>query len=373
METWNGSKAHTAFIVMKIIDWYIFKKFIGTFVYAISLLIIVVIIFDISENIEDFLKKNAPVNAIIFDYYLNFIPYFINLFIYLFTFISVIFFTSKMAGDTEIIAILSSGVSFKRMLKPYLLAGILLAVLSLYLGNILIPQANVVRREFKNKYMENLYKDKDRNIHVQIEKGVFVYVENYNNNLNIGYRFTMEKYDGPEMVYRMVADRIELDSTGTRWSIYGYAERHIDSLTETFSKGNRLDTTLNLLPADLYKVKEEFEVMNFWELRRYISAEKMKGNAGVIYYEVEMHKRMASPAAILILTFIGVALSSRKVRGGIGVHLGAGIAITFSYILFMQISTVFATYGNLSPLLAAWIPNIMFAVIGIYLVMKAPK
>ncbi|PKP54076.1 MAG: hypothetical protein CVT92_00645 [Bacteroidetes bacterium HGW-Bacteroidetes-1] len=358
---------------MKLIDWYIFKKFLGTFVYAISLLIIIVIIFDVSENIEDFLKKSAPVSEIIIDYYINFIPYFINLFIYLFTFISVIFFTSKMAGNTEIIAILSSGISFRRMLRPYLFASLILAVFSLYLGNILIPKTNEIRREFKNRYMENLFKDKDRNIHLQIENGVFVYVENFNSSISVGYRFTMEQFNGQKMNFKLTGDRIERDSINDAWVIFNFVERRIDSLNESIRKGEKMDTVINLKPTDLYQIKEDFEVMNFWELKNHIDSEKMKGNEKVTLYEVEMNKRLASPAAILILTLIGVALSSRKVRGGIGVHLGAGIAITFSYILFMQISTVFATYGNLPPVIAAWMPNIFFVFVGIYLIIKAPK
>lgn len=358
---------------MKKIDWYIFLKYIGTFFYAISLLIVVVIVFDISENIDSFLRKNAPVSEIIFNYYLNFIPYFINLFIYLFTFISVVFFTSKMAGNTEIIAILSSGISFGRMMRPYLIASLLLGLMSLYLGNILIPHTNVGRREFKNKYMEDLYKDRDRNIHLQIEKGAFVYVESYNSGLGIGYRFSLEHFDGPVMTYKLMSDRIEYDSIDNRWVLYSYVERRLDSLSEHLRKGDKMDTTLNLLPTDLYQIKEDFEVMNFWELRDHIRAEQLKGNAAVIYYEVEMQKRLASPMAILILTFIGVSLSSRKVRGGTGMHLGAGIAIAFAHILLMQISTVFATYGNLSPMLSAWIPNIIFAILGIILYIKAPK
>ena len=207
---------------MKIIDWYIFKKFIGTFVYAISLLIIIVIIFDISENIEDFLKGNAPLKSIIVDYYINFIPYFINLFVYLFTFISVIFFTSKMAGNTEIIAILSSGVSFLRMLRPYLMAAILLGIVSFYLGNFLIPRTNEIRRDFKNKYMGNLVKDKGKNLHLQIEKGVFVYVESFNNKVNTGYKFTLEKFDKQQLTYKLNAERIEYDSTISKWKIINY-------------------------------------------------------------------------------------------------------------------------------------------------------
>ncbi|HMM10537.1 MAG TPA: LptF/LptG family permease [Bacteroidales bacterium] len=358
---------------MKKIDWYIFLKYIGTFFYAISLLIVVVIVFDISENIDNFLKKNAPLNEIIFDYYLNFIPFFINLFIYLFTFISVVFFTSKMAGNTEIIAILSSGVSFARMMRPYLIASLLLGVMSLYLGNILIPHTNISRREFKNKYMEDLYKDRDRNIHLQIEKGTFVYVESYNSGLGFGYRFSMERFEGPLLTYKLMSDRVEYDSVNQKWVLYSYVERSIDSLSEHLRLGEKMDTVINLVPTDLYQIKEDFEVMNFWELRNHIRSEKLKGNPAVIYYEVEMQKRMASPVAILILTFIGVSLSSRKVRGGTGMHLGAGIAIAFSHIMLMQVSTVFATYGNLPPWLSAWIPNIIFASLGIILYIKAPK
>lgn len=341
--------------------------------YAISLLIIIVIIFDISENLEDFLKSNAPMKAIVFDYYINFIPYFINLFVYLFTFISVIFFTSKMAGNTEIIAILSSGVSFARMLRPYFAVALLLGVVSFYLGNFLIPRTSEIRRDFKSKYMGNLVGDSGKNIHLQIERGVFVYVETFNNKVNTGYKFTIERFDNQQLTYKLFSEKIEYDTTLSKWKIYNYVERKIDSLHETIVKGKVMDTTLNLKPMNLVKIKEGFEVMNFWELRDYIKEERMKGSAGVINYEVEMHKRLASPIAIIILTFIGVALSSRKVRGGIGMHLGLGIGITFSYILFMQISTVFATYGNLNPALAAWMPNIIFAVLGVYLLKNAPK
>ncbi len=358
---------------MKIIDWYIFRKFIGTFFYAISLLIIIVIIFDISENIDDLLKNDAPLQAIIFDYYINFIPYFINLFVYLFTFISVIFFTSKMAGNTEIIAILSSGVSFGRMLRPYILAALLLGTISFYLGNFLIPRTNETRLAFKDKYMGKLAKDKDRNIHLQIEKGVFVYVESFNIKANAGYKFTLEKFDREQLIYKMLAERIEYDSIKSKWHIVNYVERQIDSLSETIVKGKETDTTLRLKPTDLYKIKEDYEVMNLWELNRHIENEKLKGSAGITNYQVEMHKRLASPVAIIVLTFIGVALSSRKVRGGIGMHLGLGIGITFSYILFMQVSTVFATFGNLQPAIAAWLPNMIFSLLGVYLLRKAPK
>lgn len=360
--------------MLKIIDIYIIKKFLGTFFYAISLLILIVIIFDVSENIDSFIQKEAPLKAIIIDYYLNFIPYFINLFIYLFTFISVIFFTSKLAGNTEIIAILSSGVSFRRLLVPYMISAVFLAIMSFYLGNFLIPKTNQVRRVFKNNYMENLTKDKSKNLHLQISPGTFAYVESYNSKLQTGHKFCLEKFEGQEMTYKLMAERLYLDTINNNWKLKNYYIRTIDSLgKQTLVKGAELDTTFSLKPEDLYKIKEEFEEMDFFELNAQIAAEKQKGSQAYKKFEVEKNKRTSGPVAIIILTVIGVSLSSRKVRGGIGMHLGVGIALTFSYILLMQVSTVFSTFGNLSPLIASWIPNIIFTFIAIYLLIKAPK
>ncbi len=359
--------------MLKIIDIYIIKKFLGTFFYAIALLILIVIIFDVSENIDSFIEKEAPLSAIIFDYYLNFIPYFINLFIYLFTFISVIFFTSKLAGNTEIIAILSSGVSFKRLLWPYLLSAIILAIMSFYLGNFLIPKTNQIRRVFKNQYMENLLKDKSKNLHIQISPGTYAYVESYNSSKNQGNRFSIEKFNGQNLVYKLMAERIYLDTTNNNWKLKNYYIRYIDSTSHRVIKGNELDTTFSLKPDDLYRIKEQFEEMDYFELNAEIIEEKEKGSMAYKKLEVEKNKRTSGPAAIIILTVIGVSLSSRKVRGGIGMHLGVGIALTFSYILLMQVSTVFSTFGNLSPFAASWIPNLIFSVIAIYLLIKAPK
>lgn len=360
--------------MLKIIDRYIIKKFMGTFFYAITLLILIVIIFDVSENIDSFIKNEAPLKAIIIDYYINFIPYFINLFIYLFTFISVIFFTSKLASDTEIIAILSSGVSFKRFLYPYILSAFILAIMSFYLGNFLIPKTNQTRRVFKNTYMENLVKDNSRNLHLQIEPNTFAFVESYNRSLATGYKFSIEKFDGQLMVYKLMADKILLDTLSGKWTLKDYFIRTIDNEgNQQLVRGENMDTTLALKPTDLYKVKEVFEEMNLYELNDFIASEKEKGSIGYKNFEIEKHKRLAGPVAIIILTIIGVALSSRKVRGGIGMHLGAGIALTFSYILLMQVSTVFSTFGNLSPAIASWIPNIIFLFIGLILLVKAPK
>lgn len=359
---------------MKIIDIYIIKKFLGTFFYAITLLIVIVIVFDVSENLDSFIENEAPFMAIVVDHYINFIPYFINLFIYLFTFISVILFTSKMAEDTEIIAILSSGISFRRFLLPYLVSALILAIISLYLGNFLIPETNKARRIFKNTYMEKLTKDNDRHIHIQIEPNTFVYVEKYNTHLGMGHKFALEQIDGQKLVYKIMADRISWDTLINKWHLKNYYLRTIDSLgNQTIEQGSGMDTTINLKTTDLYKIKERFEEMNLYDLNAFIEREKQKGSIVYKKYEIEKHKRMAGPAAIIILTFIGVALSSRKVRGGIGLHLGVGIALTFSYIMFMQFSTVFSTNGSLSPFIGAWIPNIIYLFIGVYLLQKAPK
>lgn len=358
---------------MKLLDYYIIKKFLGTFFYAITLLIVIVIIFDISENIDEFLEKEAPLSEIIFSYYLNFVPYFINLFVYLFTFISVIFFTSKLASNTEIVAMLSGGVSYYRFLRPYFISAIFLAAMSFYLGNFLIPSTNIKRREFKDRYMENLDQDKDRNIHLKIGPQTYVYLENFNSETNTGIKFSLEKFDGNKLIYKMMGDRLRWDSLASKWTIDNYFIRGIGDLEESIVRGRTMDTTLNLLPSDLYVKKEDFEEMNYFELRDRIEYEELKGSEKVKIYAVEKHKRIAAPFATIILTLIGVTLSSRKMRGGIGMHLGLGILITFTYILFMQVTMVFSTLGNLSPFLAAWIPNIVFAVLGLGLLRTAQK
>ena len=359
---------------MRKIDAYIFRKYIGTFFFAISMLILVVIIFDVSENIDSFLKHNAPWQRVVVDYYIMSVPYYINLFIHLFAFIAVVFFTSKMASRTEIVAILSSGISFWRFLVPYMMAAFAIAIMSLYFGNFLIPKTNEIRRQFKDEYMERLSQSAGRNVHVQIGKDEFVYVESYNIQRQYGYKFSWEKFDGSELKYKAMGDVLYHDTVAPNsWYFDPYAVRQVDGMDEQLLMGRNYDTIINLYPTDLYKTKEDFEEMNFFELRDHIQSMKEKGSEGVKAYEVEMHQRMSAPAAVIILTLIGAALSSRKVRGGIGMHLGIGITIAFAYILFMQVSKTFAISGSLSPMLAAWIPNLIFCFIGIFLLKMAPK
>ena len=358
---------------MRKLDWYIIKKFLGTFFFSITLILLVVIVFDISEKIDDFIEKEAPLRAIIFEYYLNFIPYFANLFSPLFTFIAVVFFTSKMAVNTEIISILGSGVSFKRMLVPFIISATIIGSLSFTLGNFIIPPANEVRLDFENIYIKNPYRNRDKNIHMQISPGIFVYMESYNSTKNIGYKFSMEQFIQGELNQKLFSNYIEWDSTTSKWNIHHYFIRKFDGMQETVIEGRQLDTLINLHPNDFNVRLSTVETMNFFELNNYINEERMKGSKNLVFHLIEKHKRMAFPFATIILTLIAVAFASRKVRGGIGLHLGVGLLISFSYILFMQVSTTFATNGDLSPTLAVWIPNLMYIGLAAYLLRKAPK
>lgn len=358
---------------VKILDIYIIKKFLGTFLFALGLIVCIAVVFDISEKVDDFIERHAPLKAIAFDYYLNFIPYFANLFSPLFVFISVIFFTSKMAGQTEIIAILNSGISFNRFLRPYIISATVIAIASFYLNNWVIPHANLVRLQFENIYIKNPYVYRGRNIHRQIKPGEFVYFESYDNKANTGFMFSLEKFEEGKLVTKLMADRITWDSLTQKWNIENYTIRHINGMTEELKKGIRLDTVLSIHPSEFNRRMNFIEAMDFSELNTYIKEEKQRGSEVIPFYEVEKYRRTSYPFATFILTLIGVAISSKKVRGGVGLQLGAGILLSFTYIMFMQVSTTFATNGNLPAVVAVWIPNFVYAAIAIYLLRKAPK
>ncbi|HPE35050.1 MAG TPA: LptF/LptG family permease [Bacteroidales bacterium] len=359
---------------MKIIDRYIIRKFLGTFFYSIALLSVVIIVFDLSEKIDDFLEKEAPLRAIIFDYYLNFIPFFVNMFSYLFTFIAVIFFTSKLAGNTEIVAILSSGISFRRFLWPYFISATLIGILSLYMANFLIPNTNKVMWDFEKTYIKNPIRNEDMNIHMQIDPGVFIYVESFNTFTKIGQKFSLEQFnDEGRMVYKLNSDRFSWVEESGKWRINNYYYRYLLEDREILGKGLEKDTLLNLHPSEFTIIKEDIKTMDYFELKAFIEKESLRGSPKVSEYKVEQYRRYAFPFSTLILTLIGVSLSSRKVRGGIGMHLGVGIALAFSYIMLMQVSQVFAAVGGVPPLLAVWIPNIIYGVLSIFLIRMAPK
>ncbi len=359
--------------MLKKLDIYIIKKFLGTYFYAIALIIGIVIVFDISEKIDDFIEKDAPVKLIIFNYYMNFVPYFANLFTALFTFIAVIYFTSKLANDSEIIAMLSNGISFMRLLVPYFISAAIIAVFSLILILFVIPPANRVRLEFENTYLRREFRNRDRNIHMQVKPGVFVYMESYNNRYDIGQKFSMEEFENGKLKSKLFANYIKWDTTINKWKINKYYIRNFEGIHESLIKGNSLDTTLNIYPSDFSRRLSIVETMNYFQLNEFIKKEKMRGADNIETYLIEKYRRFSFPFATFILTLIGVSLASRKVRGGIGLHIGLGILIAFTYVMFMQVSTVFATNGSMSPLLAVWVPNIIFSGVALLLYKYAPK
>ncbi len=360
---------------LKKIDIYIIRKFLGTYFYSILLLTVIIIIFDISEKIDDFIEKDAPLKAIVFEYYLNFIPYFVNMFSALFTFIAVVYFTSRMATNTEIVAILNGGVSFWRMLLPYLISGIFLTVLSFSLMNYVIPYTNRNLRAFEKLYIKNPFQQKEMNMHMQLGPGTFVFMENFNSVGKIGYRFSLEKFDstGQRMVLKIKSDMITWDSTQNQWKMTNYVLRRINANGESIYRKPESDTVFAFTPEDFMVDIENAKTMTYNQLNRFIVREEMRGSTLAREFNLEKYKRLTFPFANLVLTFIGVALSSRKVRGGIGMHLGMGIGIAFTFILLLQISSVFAIFGNLPASIALWIPNILYSIVAIILLRMAPK
>ena len=359
---------------VKKLDWYIFKSFILTIFIALILIIGIVIIFDISEKIDDFVKNEAPLKAIIVDYYLNFIPYFINMFSPLFVFITVVFYTSRQAANSEIIAILSSGVSYKRMLMPYMAAAAIITGLSLMLNLYVIPNSNATRLEFEQTYVKKRSAAKTRNIHYQIAPGEFVYVESFSQWNKTAYKFTLENIEDNRLVSKLSAESAQWDSTMDGWRLRRYVLRdYADGLEDRVQCGERLDTVIALKLSDFYFNEKTVQTLSIKNLNALIETQKMRGDSNVMYAEIEKNNRYALPFSAFILTIMGVALSSRKKRGGIGWNLGLGIGLAFTYILFMRFSQMFVYAGTMSATIALWLPNVIFAIIAAILYKKAPK
>lgn len=358
--------------MLTILDKYIIKNFLGTYVFSIILIISIAVVFDFNEQLDKFLKNDAPVKAIIFSYYLNFIPYYVNLFSALFVFISVIFFTSKLADNSEIIAMLASGMSFKRLMKPYMISAGIIAIISFILTSFIIPPANVVRINFQNKYIKNKAVTYAERIQIQIEPGVIAYFNRYDNNDKMGFYFSLDKFEGKELVSRLTANRIQYDSL-YNWTIYDYSIRDFDGMREHITTGSQKDTILTIVPSDFLISSNDFEQMTTPALHKHIQRQKDRGIGNIQSFEIEYHKRFASIASAFILTVIGASLSSRKVKGGMGLNIGIGLLLSVSYILFMTLSSTFAVSGLVSPLIAAWIPNVIFIGIAIFLYNRAPN
>ncbi|MGL4326887.1 MAG: LptF/LptG family permease [Tannerellaceae bacterium] len=357
---------------LKRIDWYIIKKFLGTYFFAIALIISISVVFDINEKIDKFLMPHVPLKAIIFDYYMNFIPHFANLFSPLFTFIAVIFFTSKLAENSEIIAMLASGMSFRRLMYPYFISAAIISMSTFVLNSYIIPPANATRIDFQNKYIKNKKKEWERNIQIEVEPGVIAYFNSYDATTKMGSRFSLEKFDGKLLVSRLTANSIKYDSA-YKWTVIDYMVRDFDGMKETLSSGTRKDTTLSIVPSDFLISNNDCETMTSPQLLDFIDRQKKRGIANIQTFEIEYEKRIAMVFAAFILTTIGASLSSRKIKGGMGLNIGIGLALSFSYILFMTVTSTFAVSGVMSARLAAWTPNIVYTLIAIYLYQKAPR
>ncbi len=358
---------------MKILDWYILKRFLQTYVFVVGVIVLVVVMIDYTEKIEDFRKHAAPTSAVLFDYYLNFIPYWANYISPLMVFIATVFLTSRLASRTEIIAILSSGVSFMRFLLPYGVGALILAVFTYFMVNYIIPRANKTRIAFELKYTKEAYTYNGRNVHLKIAPDVYAFLESYNNLTRTGYKFTLERMKGNQMLEKLSADRIEWDSTRRKWAVHDYRIRTIDGQRETLTPGTRIDTTLNMKPSDFESDFNLFETFTLPELNRYIDLLKSRGADGVEVYLLEKYSRDTRPFAIVILTVIGVIVSARKSRRGVGWQVALGFFLAFTYLLFFMLGKGIAESGNLDPLLAVWMPNIVFAGIGVLLYNTIPR
>ncbi|MDH6312452.1 lipopolysaccharide export system permease protein [Parabacteroides sp. PFB2-10] len=357
---------------LKRIDWYIIKQFLGTYIFAIVLIISISVVFDINEKIDKFLNPEVPLRAIVFDYYMNFIPYFANLFSPLFTFIAVIFFTSKLADKSEIIAMLASGVSFKRLMLPYMISAAVIAIATFVLNAFIIPPANITRIEFQNNYIKDKRVEYARDIQLEVEPGVIAYFGSYDTKSRMGYRFSLKHFEDKRLVSNLTASSIKYD-TLYQWTIMDYMIRDFEGMRETITEGSRKDTTIVIIPSDFLIAVNDNETMTTPQLYTYIKRQKQRGIGNIQQFEIEYHKRYAGILAAFILTTIGASLSSRKVKGGMGLNIGIGIGLSFTYILFTTVTSTFAINGYVTPMVAAWIPNIIYSVIAIFLYTRAPR
>jgi lipopolysaccharide export system permease protein len=359
----------------KLIDKYIIRKFLGTFFFCLVLILTIAVVFDFAEKIDNFMEKQAPVKAIIFDYYLNFIPYFAMLFAPLFVFIAVIFFTSKMALSTEIIAILNSGMSFRRMMWPYFISAFIISLMTFFLTNFIIPKSNLIRLDFEDKYYKSSKKRITiENIHRQALPNVYVYMGTFNPLSERGQNFTIEKFnENGKLESKLSSTSVVYDTSIHKWTALNYYIRKIEGNQEIITRGKQIDTALTIKPEDLSRDPSFVGTMTSNELDQYIKLLQLQGSDELKLFLIEKHRRFANPFAIFILTLIGVTLSSRKIRGGLGMNIGIGLMLSFSYILFLQFASQFSLKGNLTPMLAMWIPNIIYSVVGLVLYKMAPK
>ena len=359
--------------MLKTLDRYIIRQFLGTFFFILVTIMLIAVVFDISEKTQDFAKMKATTREIVLDYYLNFIIYYSNFFSGLLIFLAVLLFTSRMAHRTEVIAMLSSGVSFPRILWPYFLAATILTGISLLVNHMVLPAANKLRLDFEEQHIRATFRIDARDLHREIAPGSMVYFESFNAKERTGYRFGMEQWEDMHLTRKLQADRAHYDSTTGKWRLNDYVLRIMDNDQEQVIRGVELDTLIALKPSDLGQRWEFAMAMGWKEINEYIASKQAQGDGSATPYLIEKHQRTSSPFATYIFTLIGVSIASRKVRGGTGLHLALGVLLVLLYIFAMRLTTVAATNAGLDPVAAVWLPNAIFLVVGIWIYRKAPK
>lgn len=361
---------------MKKIDLYIIKKYLSTFFFTVLIITMIAIVIDISQQMERFIENEITVRQIFFEYYLNYIPFINGLLFPLYAMIAVIFFTSRMAYNSEIISIFNAGVSFYRMLFPYMVAASIIAGIHLIGNHYIIPKGNQTLVEFKNKYIKkNNDEGKTTNIHFYIEPETKIYIKYYKKADTTARDFRLEKFEDGSLVYLLKSREASWEGEPNKWKLKNYELRKFNNEHESFvlGKGKTIDTTLNLHPKDFIRFVNERERMSTAELQEFVNVERLRGLSHTKLFELEIHRRTADAFTIIILTLIGVAVAARKVRGGMGLHLITGVTMGALFIVMAKFSITFSTNHSLPPLWGVWIPNIIFFFVALYLIAKAQK
>jgi len=357
---------------VKILDRYILKKFLSTFFFTVVILVSVIVIIDITERNDKFIKHGLSLSEIL-PYYLAFIPFVANLITPITVFIATTFVTAKMASHTEIIAMLSGGVSFRRFMVPYLIGALIIGFISFYFNGWVIPDANKVRVAFEVAYLKRPFYFSETDIHLKVAPKSYAYLRSYNSNIDGGFNFTLETINDNLLVEKLSARRIDWDSTKSVWKLRDWDLRIINDFGETVTFGRELDTTLNINPKDFASSYRLHETFTNDELNDYIELLTLRGDDGIAVYEIEKQVRYMSPFAAIILTFIGVIISARKTRGGSGLQIAIGFLLAFLYIILFIMSRAIADAGSIPPIVGVWLPNIMFSIVGVLMYHTVPR
>nr|WP_294937649.1 LptF/LptG family permease [uncultured Flavobacterium sp.] len=358
---------------MKIIDKYILKRYLGTFTVMLLLFIPIGIVIDISEKVNKMIENKVPFVDVAI-YYFHFTIYFANMLFPIFLFLSVIWFTSKLANNTEIIAILSSGISFTRFLRPYIIGATMVSIFSLIMGFFLVPNASKGYNDFRYTYLKNNPKVREnQDVYRQISKDQFIYVSNFNYMSKMGFNFSLEKFKGDKLEYKIVANRIKWNEADSTYTLYGFKKRTVGELDDQLLSQEQRKMKLDFDIDDLTPVVYIAETMTLGELNRFIEKEKTRGSSNINTYLVVKYRKYSLPVSAFILTIIAVAVSAMKRRGGMGVNLALGIAFAFTFIFFEKIFGVLAEASSIPPLVAVWFPNVIFGILAIYLLRNAKR